>query len=258
VLDSHNHLHQLPDPDAAITTMREAGIDGCVVNGTCESDWPQVADLAERHPDFVRPAFGLHPWQAHRRGPHWLETLREFLERLPLASVGECGLDRWVEEPDLDPQRDAFLPQLALARELDRPVTIHALKAWGPLLDALETEPPPAAGFLLHSYGGSAEFATQLLPLGARFSASGHFLHPRKADQIEVFRGLPPERLLLETDAPSMTPPAELVTHPLDEEQNHPANLAAIVERLAARLDRDPAELVRQADENARDLKLFS
>lgn len=258
MIDAHNHLHQLPDPDVRIREMRSAGLAGCVVNGTSEDDWPAVADLAERHPDFIRPAFGLHPWYAHHRTSRWLDVLRGFLDRFPHASIGECGLDRWTDEPSIEIQMEAFLPQLALARERNLPVTIHALQAWGPLLDALETEPPPECGFLLHSYGGSPEFVEQIAPLGARFSFSGHFLHPRKAKSLDAFRAVPPDRLLLETDAPSMLPPEEIVTHPLPDEQNHPANLPSITAALARHLEEDSTSLIARCSENARRLKLFS
>ena len=94
--------------------------------------------------------------------------------------------------------------------------------------------PPPR--FLLHSYGGSLETARRLLPLGAYFSCSGHFLHPRKAAALEVFRHLPRARILIETDAPDMPPPDACVTIPLDGGLNHAANLPPIGQALAAAL----------------------
>ncbi len=237
MIDSHNHLQCFDDPAWIIAGMRAAGISGCVVNGTCEDDWPQVAALAEDFPDFVLPAFGLHPWKAHLRSPDWLEKLATLLDRFPRASIGECGLDGWVAEPPLALQREAFLPQLALARERKLPLTIHALKAWQPLFDAFAEEPPPARGFLLHSFGGSPELAERLAALGAYFSFSGHFLHPHKAKILETFRTIPRDRLLIETDAPDMLPPETHISHPLPENRNHPANLPRIAQGLASALD---------------------
>lgn len=234
--------------------MKAAGIEGCVVNGTSEADWPQVATLAERHPGFIHPAFGLHPWFAHQRSPRWLDSLRSLLDRFPQASIGECGLDRWITQPSIGEQLDVFLPQLALARQRKLPLTIHALKAWGPLLDAFKSEAPPSCGFLLHSFNGSPELVAQLTPLGARFSFSGYFLHPRKAKNLEAFRHIPTDRLLLETDAPEMLPPAEFITHPLPSAKNHPANLPAIAHALANQLHHPPETLLQNCDKNARTL----
>lgn len=233
--DSHNHLQRFADPARTIAEMQAAGIANCIVNGTGEDDWEAVATLAESHPDFVTPAFGLHPWKAHLRSRDWLRKLEAHLDRFPTASIGECGLDGWVAEPSLVIQREVFLPQLALARERGSAITIHALKALEPLFDAFAAEPPPKK-FLLHSFGGSPELVKRLAAIGACFSFSGHFLHPRKAKVLDAFRCVPPDRLLLETDAPDMLPPPEFIDHPLPEGQNHPANLPRIAAGLAAAL----------------------
>jgi len=250
--DSHNHLQspRLGDPAPLIAAMRAAGISRCIVNATCEDDWKNVATLAASQPDFVLPAFGIHPWQAHTARPDWQEKLRALLEKHPQSSIGECGLDTWVAEPSLDIQRPIFLDQLRLACELDRPITIHCLKAWGALFDAFAEAPPPSR-FLMHSYGGSIETARRLIPLGAYFSFSGHFLHPRKSAVLDVFRQLPPDRILLETDAPDMLPPPEIITHPLPENQNHPANIPAIGHALAEALKMTPEALAALTRKNA-------
>ena len=233
--DSHNHLQRFADPARIIAEMRHAGVAGCVANGTGEDDWDAVARLADAFPDFVQPAFGLHPWKAYLRTDKWLHVLEDYLNRFPNASIGECGLDGWVAEPSLEMQREVFLPQLALARERSLPVIIHALKAWEPLFAAFEQERPPEK-FLLHSFGGSPELAKRLVDLGAWFSFSGYFLQPRKAKVVEAFKVVPQDRLLVETDAPDMMPPEEFITHRAAE-GNHPANVVRIAEGLAERLE---------------------
>ena len=250
--DAHNHLQdpRLGDAAPVIAAMRAAGVERCVVNATREADWPAVETLASGHPDFIVPAFGIHPWHAHTATGGWQERLEELLEKHPLSSIGECGLDGWVSSPALEIQRPVFLDQLRLARELKRPLTIHCLKAWGALFDAFAEVPPPPA-FLMHSFGGSIETARRLLPLGASFSLSGHFLHDRKAAVLDVFRQLPPDRILLETDAPDMLPPETFVTHSLPSAINHPANLSAIGRALAAKLGKQPAAFATLVDENA-------
>ena len=248
LFDSHNHLQRFGDPARIIAEMREVGIGGCVVNGTSQDDWGAVAKLAEEFPDFVQPAFGLHPWHAHRRTDGWLKSLESYLDRFPDASIGECGLDGWVAEPAIEIQREVFLPQLAIARERKLPVTIHALKAWEPLFEAFEAEAPPDR-FLMHSFGGSPELAKRLVPMGAWFSFSGYFLHPRKSKVVESFKVIPGDRLLIETDAPDMMPPVEFVEREI-EGMNHPANLTRIVKGLAERLGVDVEQLAKETAEN--------
>lgn len=251
-IDTHNHLHdpRLGDAEPVIAAMREAGVERCVVNATSEADWPAVAALAGCHPDFVMPAFGVHPWKAHTAEAGWETRLAGMLERFPHASLGECGLDGWVSEPAMEIQMPVFLAQLRLAREMDRPMTIHCLKAWQPLFDAFQQETPPAR-FLMHSFGGSIEIARRLLPAGAFFSFSGYFLHPRKAAVLEVFHQLPMDRILMETDAPDMLPPLDFVTHPHTGGVNHPANLPRIAEELATLLGCRTEELAELTSRNA-------
>ena len=233
-----------------IRAMRAAGVGHCVVNATSEADWPAVEALALAYPDFIYPAFGLHPWKAHTATDGWAERLETLLVNHPRSSIGECGLDGWISSPPLEIQRRVFMAQLELARKICRPVTIHCLKAWAPLFDVFtECSPPPR--FLMHSFGGSIEIARRLISLGAYFSFSGHFLHSRKASVIEVFRQLPRERILLETDAPDMRPPDEMITHPLTGALNHPANLPAIGRALAAKLGLLPEDLAILTRANA-------
>lgn len=250
--DSHNHLQdpRLGDAGPVIALMRASGVSRCVVNATSEADWAAVEALALKYPDFIMPAFGIHPWKAHTAADGWRERLAFLFEKHSHASIGECGLDQWVSSPPLEIQRSVFMAQLELARELGRAVTIHCLKAWGPLFEVF-AESPPSNRFLMHSFGGSIETARRLLPLGAFFSFSGHFLHSRKEAVVEVFRQLPRERILLETDAPDMSPPDEIISHPLHGKINHPANLPSIGEALAARLGMDLNELAELTRANA-------
>ena len=253
--DAHNHLHDPRlgrDPASLVREMRDAGITGCVPNATCEGDWNDVATLAERFPDFIIPSFGIHPWKADTVGHGWQEKLHAILHRFPLAGIGECGLDTWIQLPHLNIQIPVFLEHLRIARETGRSLTIHCLKAWGPLFSCLAQEPPPPR-FLMHSFGGSIETAHRLIPLGAYFSFSGYFLHERKHAARTVFRTLPIDRVLLETDAPDMTPPPEFISIPEPANINHPANLASIGNGLADLLDMPAHLLARQLEKNRRE-----
>jgi TatD DNase family protein len=250
--DAHNHLQdpRLGDRAPIIAAMRATGVTRCVVNATCEEDWEAVEEIARAHPDFAVPAFGIHPWRAYTARDGWQERLARILEKHPAASIGECGLDQWVSSPLISIQFPVFTDQLRIAREMQRPLTIHCLKAWQPLFDAFTHEKPPAT-FLMHSFGGSIETARRIIPLGAYFSFSGHFLHERKHAMLEVFRQLPHDRILLETDAPDMFPPSDTITHPLPENLNHPANLPAIGKALADVLGITPEYLANLTRENA-------
>jgi len=228
-----------------------------VVNGTCEADWPEVRSLAQDHP-MVFPCFGVHPWHVSTLSSRWRKTLLQCLDLGP-CGVGEIGLDRWVKDYDLPLQEEVFTWQMRVASERNLPVTIHCLKAWGRLHEMLRRGPRPARGFLLHSYGGPEEMIQPLADLGAYFSMSGYFAHARKARQCAAFRSVPIDRLLIETDAPDMGPPAVWNDFPLTDERtgtaiNHPGNIGAVHRFVAQLLDRPIEVLALRVEENFKHL----
>lgn len=231
LFDAHNHLQDgrlAPFLNDILRQVPALGIACAVVNGSAEDDWEAVAVLATEHA-WIKPSFGLHPWYVKGRSAGWKDALCSFVERFPNAAIGEIGLDRWIDEPQIESQVEAFRWQLELAAKLNRPVSIHCLKAWGLLDQTLRSTPLPDRGFLLHSYGGPAEMIPGFAGLGAYFSLSPYFIHERKSAQREVFKSVPLDRLLAESDAPDMWPPDAVNPHPLRDKAghslNHPANI---------------------------------
>ena len=291
--DAHNHLQDerlAPHLDTILTTLAPASITRMVVNGSCEEDWPAVLELAKREPR-VLPSFGYHPWYVHERTPDWQRELVRFLDAVPSA-VGEIGLDKWILErqpltrpsgtlspsegerdgvrgrtvdasapASLAEQEEVFVWQLRLAAERNLPVSIHCLQAWGAMLDILMREPRPRCGFVLHSYGGPREMIAPLAKLGAYFSLPGYFAHERKHRQRDAFLAVPPDRLLIETDAPDQLLPDTRNHHPLNDGKtgkalNHPANLKAVYAFAAELFGEHVENLTARVEENF--LRVFS
>lgn len=275
LFDAHSHLHDAwlaPHRTHIVTDLASVGVGCVVVNGTCESDWPDVAALCSEHSKpgtRLLPSYGVHPWDAGNRTPAWQKNLLAALAADPLGIVGEIGLDRWILDrarPDdprlaglrrapLAEQLEVFHWQLELAAQRNLPASIHCLDAFGPLLDALRHVQIPARGFLLHAYSGSAELAKPFADLGAYFSFNGAFLEPRKERLRELYAGLPADRLLVETDAPAMRLPAPLekfapLTTPDGSLANHPANLATTYVELAALRHVPVEQLAAQVEQN--------
>lgn len=252
--DAHNHFQDewlVPHRTAVARDLAAIGLQRAVVNGTSESDWSSVADLSKEF-SWVLPSFGLHPWAAGNRTAGWQSALKAQLAAFPHAAVGEIGLDRWILErakPDdprlaglrrapLDEQVEVFTWQLELAAAEERPASIHCLDAFGALFDVLRRARLPSRGFLLHAYSGPAEMVRPFADLGAYFSFNGSFLHSRHVARREIFRSVPGDRLLVETDAPAMRLPAGWeacapLSAPEGSLANHPANLAATYAALA-------------------------
>lgn len=258
--DAHNHLHDgrlATHRDSFIPELRRLPETSAVANGTREQDWDAVRSICAEHP-WIIPSYGLHPWYVSARTVHWLEDLRSRLKAEPRAAVGEIGLDRWIEGYDLDVQKSVFIDQLCLAVELDRPATIHCVRAWGALADALRDEKTPSRGFLLHAYAGPEEMINGFVQRGAYFSFSPYFLHERKAAQRHAFAKIPIDRLLVETDAPDLRPPDKANPRPITDPEgnivNHPANIDVAYRGLAEARGMDVADLAPIIAENFRRL----
>lgn len=260
LFDAHNHLHDewlSPHRHRILADLATAGVKGCVVNGSNETDWPQVLALCspiKDHPQLVTliPSFGLHPWEVGNRTPDWQRNLLRHLDAAPHVGVGEIGLDRWMlerarpEDPrltglrraPLDEQIEVFRWQLTVAAERSLPASVHCLDAFGALHEVLRSTPILSRGFLLHAYNGSSELALAFTKLGAYFSFNGAFLDPRKSRVRDVYKTIPADRLLVESDAPAMRLPSALEHFtlppaPSGESMSHPGNLAATYAALA-------------------------
>ncbi|HKB92335.1 MAG TPA: TatD family hydrolase [Opitutaceae bacterium] len=262
--DAHNHFQDdwlKPYRSTIAEELVRIGLRAAVVNGTCEGDWTEVAELAKSY-SWVRPSFGLHPWDAGNRSEAWKSHFEAVFDRCPRAAVGEIGLDRWIldrAKPDdprlagmrrapLEEQQDVFLWQLAFATKRNLPATVHCLDAWGALDAALREVERPERGFLLHAYGGPAEMVRGFVRLGAYFSFNGYFLRDTEPtsnfsgklpNKLGTFKSIPLDRLLMETDAPAMGLPQAWSNHALPSAAegsaiNHPANIEAAYRGLAA------------------------
>jgi len=255
VHDAHCHYQFAEVPYAAVELARSEGVGYAVINGSSPADWADVAALAGRDPRNL-PSFGLHPWDVPTAPAGWLDELRRVLLAHPAAGVGEMGLDRWIEGFDPDAQEAAFRAQLALAVELDRPLTIHCVRAIGPLMDILRSAAPPRRGFLLHSWNGPVELVPELARLGAYFSFSAHHFPERKAHlRVQFAAAIPPERILVETDAPALCPAPEYRVHELPAsaegvEQNHPSNLRRNLVELARTMGVTPEQAAARTGAN--------
>jgi TatD DNase family protein len=229
--DAHAHYSSAvlrPHWSRISDDLKEIGQEKAVVNGTSPTDWPQVLELAQLDARVIS-AIGLHPWHVNDAPSDWQAQFLDALDSGAQA-IGEIGLDKWIEGYDLERQQDAFCWQLAQATERNLPVSIHCLKAIGPLLETLRREALPTRGIHLHAYNGPVELIPELVKLGAYFSFNAGQLKAGKPKVPARIRAVPIERLLVETDAPDMLPAPELRTYKLPESDGgktvtHPATL---------------------------------
>lgn len=247
MIDTHLHLEMRefdPDRGAVVARAKAAGIGLITVGIDLESSARAVA-LAEEHKIYA--AVGVHPHEAKRYAAD-LEGMLARLEELARAervvALGEMGLDYYRNYSPREEQLRVFRAQLELAAKLDKPVIVHDRQADEDILAILREAGVPG---VVHSFSSGLEVAEALLGLGLYLGFSGPVTFP-KARQQYVIKRVPLERLLLETDAPFLTPA------PHRGKRNEPAYLRYIA-RAVAELKRVAVDEVgRQTTANAGEL----
>ncbi|WJI14140.1 TatD family hydrolase [Pseudoxanthomonas winnipegensis] len=243
--DSHCHLDAGEfdaDRDAVIARALAAGVQRQVVPAIDAAGWPALRTLCSQHAGLY-PAYGLHPMFLQAHAPEHLDLLREWIERERPVAIGECGLDFFVEGLDHQTQQLYFEGQLALAREFDLPLIVHARRAVEAVIVAIRK----VGGLrgVVHSYAGSEEQARQLWDNGFMIGLGGPVTYERAQRLRRLAARMPLEHLLLETDAPDQ-PDAE---H--RGQRNEPARLTRVCEVIAELRGQPYEEIARVTSENA-------
>lgn len=255
MIDTHCHLDS-PAFDAdraeALARARAVGVTDVVVPAVGPDGWARLSALASATPG-LHFGLGIHPQLLPELDPtgdnRRLADLEAALGRGGAVAVGECGLDGGAAQAGapLDRQVAVLRGHLALARRFSLPVVLHALRTLDPLLALLREEEPLPAGGVLHSYSGSAEQVAPFAALGLHFSFAGPVTYERAKKPLLAARAVPPDRLLVETDAPDQTPRPH-------RGRNEPALLPGIAAALAAAVGLAVAELDASTTANARAL----
>jgi TatD DNase family protein len=224
LVDSHCHLQADrfdTDRAAVLERARASGVERILVPGWTEESSRAALELAGRHP-WLDAAAGIHPHEAGRAGPPEWQAIVRLARDQRVVAVGETGLDYDRLFAPAEAQRTNLARHLELGLELGKPVIIHCRSAAGDprahddVIELLEAagiraskravqEPPTA---LIHSFSGSAEFASEILARGLAISISGlAFRGGEEPTFHAVVPMTPSNRLLVETDSPYLSPP---------------------------------------------------
>jgi len=233
-VDSHCHLHMA---DAAADEVLEraaaAGVDWLVCPGTDAGSSEAARRLSREYPDRVLWAAGLHPHDASR----WPEE-RDRIAALAAdaCAIGEVGLDFYRNLSPRQPQLEAFRDQVALALELDKPVIVHTRDSFAEAYEIIERAD---AGHqtVLHCWTGGPRWTRRFRELGVVFSFAGPITFPGGDTVRRAAAVAPPERTMVETDTPYLTPP------PDRRAPNEPANVVAVGRALAEVWGVEPADV---------------
>ena len=247
LFDTHAHYDDERfdgDREALLASMPEKNV-GLIVNPGCNIPSSRVAVELARKFDFVYAAVGIHPENCADFEPEQIEKLRELAKEPKVVAIGEIGLDYyWAENPPKDLQQKVLRRQLLLAQELSLPVIIHDRDAHGDTM-AIVREFPQVRG-VFHCFAGSTEMARELIGMGwmLSFNGAATFKNARKAP--EVIAAVPLEKLMIETDAPYLTP----VPH--RGQRNDSSYVRFVAEKIAEIKGLSPEEVERVTWENGR------
>ena len=207
--DSHCHLNYkgiVEEQAAVLERARAAGVTTMLNISTRASEWDDVIGVAAREPD-VWASVGIHPHEADLHPDIETQTLMGRAQHPRVVGIGESGLDFYYDHSDRDRQRDSFRSHIAAARETKLPIIVHTRDAEDDTYQILAEEMGRGAfSGVIHCFTASADFARKALDLGLYISMSGIVTFKNAKDLQATAKGIPADRLLIETDSPFLAP----------------------------------------------------
>lgn len=273
LIDSHCHLDDYDDLPAILANAREAGVGALLAIGI--GDGPttmhRALDIAQAQAEAaagprIFASVGIHPQEAHQATDENLAALARLAAVPHCIAVGEIGLDYYhLSNPDIPTQQAAFVAQMKIAAALRKPITIHCRTAelaspaakqkyepfggpkaaWEDLLGLIaEHWTPTGLPGIMHCFSGDADQAERSLAAGFYLSFAGNLTYARSTELQAIAASAPGDRILVETDAPFLTPV------PLRGQTNQPAHVALTAKFLAGLRGVTPARVAELTTQN--------
>lgn len=240
------------DREVVLAASREAGVFPLIITGSSIESSAAALDFACAHPRECWATAGVHPHNAKTWNAQAQAHLREMAAGRALAAIGECGLDYNRNFSSPLAQRGCFEDQLALAAELGKPVFLHERDAFDDFSAILKKYRPRLPGAVVHCFTGTLKELDAYLEMDCHIGITGWICDERRGTHlIPLLKRIPPDRLLLETDAPYLIP-RNLPHRP---HRNEPRYLPHIAAFIAQALDKKAEQLA--AGTYANSLRFF-
>lgn len=209
-IDTHSHLyleefdHDLPD---VIERARNAGVEQILLPNVDSSTIERMLKVCSEYPDYCFPMIGVHPTSVVENYEIELEIVEKQLATSDrYIAVGEVGLDLYWSKTFLNEQMIAFDRQIQLALKYNLPIIVHSRDAFEPLCEVLETYKSTSLKGIFHSFGGTVEEAARLLGFKGFMLGVNGVVTFKNSSLAKTLAQIPSERIVLETDAPYLTP----------------------------------------------------
>ncbi|MFI3303898.1 MAG: TatD family hydrolase [Rikenellaceae bacterium] len=253
-IDTHAHLSSgqySNDINNVILRAHESGVSHILMPDVGIEGREELMAICDRFSGYLHPMVGVHPTTINEIDDWRVEV--DEVERLLVESpkgrycaVGEIGLDYYWSRDFINEQRDAFVALCELALRFDLPVNIHTRDAWGEMCDLLDSFRGRGLRGVMHAFCDTEESYRRISKCGDFYFSIGGVVTFKKSQVASVVPSMPIERLLLETDAPYLTPTPHRGT------RNEPLYLSHICEKIALLKGLSPEEVARVTSENAR------
>jgi TatD DNase family protein len=252
LFDTHAHLDDDrfdEDRRQIIEQCKAEGVE-LILNAASNLETSLSSIALSKEYDFIYASVGVHPHDAKSMDNKTIEILSDLAANTNVKAIGEIGLDYHYDFSPREVQKQRFMEQIDLAKQLKLPIIVHDRESHGDIMDIFNKMNVSGMGGVLHSFSGSVEMARECLKLGFYLSISGPLTFKNNVKTVEVVREIPLDMLLIETDSPYLTPA------PYRGQRNYPGYVRYVAEKIAEIKGLTFDEVARTTLENGK--KLFN
>lgn len=246
MIDTHTHINCIDDfsIDEILKNASDNGVEKLIVPSAYASDIDIVAELASKY-ENVYGLLGVHPSEVKDWTDDLIDKIKECAKSPKIVGIGEIGLDYYWDKSFNDLQKEVFIKQINLANELNFPISVHDREAHKDSFDIL-TEFNKNSIVIMHCFSGSVEFMRECVKQGWYIAIGGVVTFKNAIKMKEVAKEVPLDKLLIETDAPYLTPV------PYRGKTNQPAYVKYVAEEIANLRNTSFEEIDEQTTKNAK------
>jgi TatD DNase family protein len=251
IIDTHTHLYLedfKEDIEDVLQRAKQEGVERFYLPNIDSSSIPDLLELEQKHHGVCMAMMGLHPCSVKENYKDELQVVQEWLGKRSFAAVGEIGLDYYWDQTFISQQKEAFHLQIEWALQYDIPIIIHSRNSLQDCIDIVKPHQNGKLRGIFHCFGGTLEEAKQIMELNFLMGIGGVVTY-KKAGLAELLKEVPLSALVLETDAPYLTPV------PFRGKRNEPAYLKYVVAKIAEAKEASIEVVVNATTTNAQ--KLF-
>lgn len=250
MIDTHSHINMIEEIslEEVLKNAKDNGVEKIILPSAYPKDIDDVLEITEKY-ENVYGLLGVHPTEVKGWTDDLINKIKEYAKSPKIVGIGEIGLDYYWDKSFNDLQKEVFIKQIKLANELNLPISIHDREAHKDTFDILK-EHNNGSKIVMHCFSGSVEFARECIKEGWYLALGGVVTFKNAVKMKEVAVEIPLDRLLLETDAPYLTPV------PYRGKENQPAYTKFVAEEIAKLREITFEEVNKATTENT--LRVFS